>query len=651
MFGISKKHSASSQALLADQNTGVSNRKRHTPEDHDKSRFSGVAKRLCRSASRHLRELIPASGNSRSSIPTRLENIPVSSHALRTVHFSSTPAAQAHKEFPFQVTHTFSSGLDASNKAPTLLSLLPQLAGSLSNKQGFVYILDEGRPSPVAEFVESLKNAGAVDLGNGCQLIGAYSPPPEQQSVFSPLWTFQIYDSNLEATFEVPVTEVPFKNLLDPNNRTEQLIHLKNCMDTHLRALPDAFKDSTECPSIICPELPRLAQLLTAQEECLGLQYRGVLNCRESIDWICAAEELLKTISPENPSFRGEESCDFESFFRRTGVHHIGLNPLPFSIGHMNAIQREGAVIRAYKRHLPTNQSTPAHTASMQPPNTASSSGTSSPDWLQARDIGRAYKEPSKQMQCASQAVNGVFQQHAVTPEHVAKHIAHHRIDMLDELGIPLNEQKGLMHPRVISAILNGETLNISKHEFFGNEPDELDIANEQTHRQSWQELINVSPHIAGRNWVEHGRELHAISELRITPEMWLSAQRGTETHELLSLLNNQLQTNSKTHLPAAMVHWTVADRRNEIQQIEQHARRAISNQKDFPIVIRSGGISGHYQTIVPDSKGNWLSLNSDATVQTGVQACNRWCAAGGLAASFEQHGVTDILIPDQSHS
>lgn len=662
MFGISTKQSASSQSLLTAQTSAASNRKRHNPENEIKSKFSSVVKRLAQGVSRQWKEVTAPPGGSQMTNSVGRVNAPVTQHALRTVHFPSTPAVREQAEFPFQVSHNYSAGVQPCNKAPSVDSLLPQLARSLANKQGFVYIRNETGPSPLATFVHSIRNSGSINLGNGCRLIGAYAPPIQKQSVFSPLWTFQIYDANLEATFEVPVTEVPFNNLADPYNRTEQLIHLNNCMDTHLRALPDEFKDSAECPSIICPEFPRLAQLLTAQEECLGRQYRGTLNCRQSIDWICAAEELLQTISPESPRFRGEESCDFESFFRRTGVYNIGLQPLQFSIGHPGANHRESAVIRGYKRHLPGTKPTPAqsptrpkltsgHPAERQSASTAnaaSSSKISPQQWLQGRDAGWAYKEPSRQMQCASQAINGVLQREAVTPEKMASHIATHRLNMLHQMSIPPDDQKGLMHPQVLAAILNGETVEISKREFMGTEPDDLDIASEQTHRESWQKLINLSPIGQGKNWMDHGRELHAVQTLRITPDLWLSAQRGAETNELLTLLNDELNANRRNHLPREMVHWSVAEHRRDIQQLEAAAQRSISNQRDFPIVIRIGGESGHFQTIIPDSKGNWLSLNSDATLQTGVQACNRWCAAGALADSFQHHGVSDILIPNQ---
>ena len=656
MAGSSINQTRLSGSLVSSEmRRSATDRKRIASEGDYKNKFMRAAKRIAQGISTALKP-----GCDKAGVPQQSRATSGQAHTTRTVRFPSTVTHSIHQAFPFQVSHTFSAGTQARQSAPSVSSLMPQLSSSLANKQGFVYIRDDAGPSPLVQFVEAFKSWGSVDLGNGCRLIGAYVPPTEKQSVFSPNWIFQIYDSNLEANFEVPVTEVPFTNLADPNNRTEQLIHLNNCMDTHLRSLPSEFKDSPECPTIICPQAPRLAQLLTAQEECLGRQYRGELNCRESIDWICAGEELLQDISPERPRFQGEESCDFESFFRRTGVYNIGLKPLPFSIGHPNAIHREASVIRGYKRHLPNNNSVPAipqaaaSTPKVAPPihtsqAKAPTANISQPQWLKNRDIGLAYKEPLGQMQCASQAINSLLQRHAVTAESVSAHIAANRIDTLIQLGMSISEQKGLTHAKLMTAMINGQTVEISKQDFIGANPLELDLATEQTPLESWQKLINLSPRGQGKNWIDNVRELNAIDRLHVTPEMWLSAQRGAETSELLNMLNGQLETIREKHLPQEMTHWSLADHRSDIPQLELVARRALARQKDFPIVVRTGGQSGHFHTIVPDSQGNWLSLNSDTTEQTGIQPCNRWCNAGELNASFRRAGVSDILIPNLS--
>lgn len=569
-------------------------------------------------------------------------------HRMQVAKFPSSASSARKPVFPFQVKHTFSGGLSGSARAPNIQSLWPQLKSSLSNKQGFVYIRDSAGPSPVDAFVKSFQKTGSLQLGDDCTLIGAYVP--EDRSAFSSNWVFQVYDRNLGLSFDVPVSEVPFNDLINPNNRTAQLIKLNDCMDWHLRALPDAFKDSPECPAIVCPQLPRLAQLLTAQEECLGRQYRGELNCRQSIDWICAAEKLLGTISPESPRFQGEESCDFESFFLGKGVHHIGLYPLSFSIGLEQRQIIEGAIIRGYKRHLIHN--TKPQAAAINPGNQ-----NTTPDWLESRNRSCAYKEPSRQMQCSSNAINGLFQQHVVTPEMAASHVISNRLTLLQHMysesgnnWFAVNQQKGLMHPKILTAILNGNSVTITKQEFIGEDPSMLDFTSEKIVGDTWRELVNASPYAVGKNWIEHEEELTRIESLTITPEIWISSQRGMELPLVQSLLNQQLEQHPKDRLPTKMVHWDMKDHQQDVHQLEAMARTALQNGKDFPILIRTGGVSGHYQTIVPTAQGNWLTLNSNGTRIQGIQPCDEWCRAGLLAQTILAIKNANILVPDYSN-
>lgn len=672
MTEISRNKSDSTDLMLTGRSSALSSKSQSNTVSRVGSALSKAVKRVAQSISEYLSvskrtksglELATASFSTASPVASTRQANQASQHLphrIRQLNFASSAGTAKHQAFPFQVQHTFSAGAAAGAGAPSIQSLLPQLSGALANKQGFVYIRDAARQSPVEHFVHALKDRPAIALENGCKLIGAYEAPPRQQSHFSPLWIFQVYDPALDASFEVPVTEVPFHQLTRPENRPTQLLHLNNCMDTHLRALPDAFKDSPVCPSIICPEYPRLAQLLTAQEECLGRQYRGELDCRASIDWICAAEALLEQISPEMPRFQGEESCDFESFFIRSGAADIGIQALPFSIGQIAPEQQiEGGAIRGYKRHLlnseklkpsqpvatrpaPTVAPMPAPTITQPKPHRAM------PPWLQLRAAGMAYREPSRHMQCALQAMNGLMQQHTVTPEMAAAHIAANRLATFNELGIPVAKQAGLSHPKIFEALINAKPITMTKTEFMGNTPDELDIGSEQTPRESWQKLVNQSAQSVGKNWLDNRDELQAIEHLRITPDIWVSANSGTETGDLLSLVNTHLQTNSQVHLPDSMMRIPVANNENTIFRLEQMASQALHDQKDFPIIIRTGQVSGHFQTIVPDPQGNWLTLNSDGTQHMGVQPCRQWCSAGNLAQSLYSKGVGEIIIPTQ---
>lgn len=561
------------------------------------------------------------------------------SHSMREVNFVSSPRVNKQAGFPNQVEHRFTAGVQGSQNAPEINALLPELAKSIQNKQGFVYLLDGSSASPMANFVNRLQNMEALDIGNGCRIVGAFRTPEAIASIYSPQWTLQVYDSALEVSFEIPVTEVPLNNINNPANVTAQLLHVKNCMDSHLRALPEAFKDSPACPAIICPQNPRLAQLITAQEECLGRQYRGELHCKEGIQWIYAAEETLKTISPENPHFVGEESVDFESFFTRNGLHAFAKHQVPFSIALAGENANDPVYIRAFKRHIPNTE---PHTRTTP----ASKKPAPALNWLAPRNQGLAFKEPQLQMQCASQAINCLLQRHEVRPENVASFMVQQKLQMLGRLEITTDTQVGLMHPTILQAISQGQSATISRADFLGTTPDEICIATELPPTQSWRQLINIGAVERNQNWVQHADELSAIDQMTITPEDWLSVQRGTEMRDLLALVNTTLTNSRQPHQPHSMSHLNTRTQSQAIARQEDRARKFIEHGKDFPIIIRTGQQSGHYFTIVPDQHGNWLGLNALGTSITGVQPCEIFCRAGQLAQTLQRMNATDILVP-----
>lgn len=567
-------------------------------------------------------------------------------HSIREVRFTSSPRLGKNPGFPNLVKHSFTAGTQSSKNAPEVNRLLSQLSKSIQGKQGFVYLYEGSGESPMANFVDQFKISDSVDIGGGCRIVGAFKTPDAITSVYSPQWTLQVYDSSLECAFEVPVTEIPLQNIKNPENTTDQLLHAKNCMDAHLRALPDAFKDSPSCPAIICPQHPRLAQLITAQEECLGRQYRGELKCREGIDWINAAEDTLKAISPETPQFIGEESVDFESFFNRNGLHAFADHNPGFSIASAGELHNDPSLIRAFKRHI---QHAEAH-KSEQPIQTTPTARTArtapANNWLEQRNRGLAFKEPQLQMQCGIQAINCLMQHHELDPEHAASFVVGQKLQMLEQLQIPPNTQAGLMLPTVVEAMLRGQSVTISEADFLGTTPDETCIATELTPAQSWRQLINIGAVERNQNWVDHSKELSAIKQITITPEDWLSVQRGTEMRDLLELTNTTLANSRQPHQPRSMTHLNAREHPRAIAQQEQRAQQFIAGGKDFPIIVRTGGVAGHYYTIVPDQHGNWLGLNAMGTAITGVQPCDIFSRAGDLAQTLQRLNVTDILVP-----
>ena len=249
-------------------------------------------------------------------------------------------------------------------------------------------------------------------------------------------------------------------------------------------------------------------------------------------------------------------------------------------------------------------------------------------------------------MQCASQAINCLMQRHVAGPEQVASFVVGQKLQMLEQLQINPDTQGGLMHPTVVQAILLGQNVTISKADFLGATPDETCVATELAPTQSWRQLINIGAVERNQNWVNHSEELSAINQMTITPEDWLSVQRGTEMRDLLELANTTLASSRQAHQPRSMTHLNVTGQPREIARQEQRAHQFIAKGKDFPIVVRTGGMAGHYYTIVPDQHGNWLGLNALGTSITGVQPCAIFSRAGHLAETLERLNVTDILVP-----
>lgn len=249
-------------------------------------------------------------------------------------------------------------------------------------------------------------------------------------------------------------------------------------------------------------------------------------------------------------------------------------------------------------------------------------------------------------MQCASQAINCVMQRHELGSEQVASFVVGQKLGMLDQLEVDTGTQAGLMHPTIVQAMQAGESVTISKVDFLGTTPDVMCLASELTLRDSWRQLINIGAVERKQNWVEHGDELSAINQMTITPEDWLSVQRGTEMRDALELVNTTLASSRQAHQPRSMTHLNTREHLSEITQLERRAQKYIARGQDFPIIVRSGQMAGHYYTIVPDQHGNWLGLNSLGTAITGVQPCETFSRAGDLAQTLQRLNINDLLAP-----
>jgi hypothetical protein len=99
------------------------------------------------------------------------------SHTMREVQFASSPRLGKQAVFPNQVEYRFTASGRASRGTPGISALLPELAKSIQNKQGFVYLYDDKSTSPMAKFVNDFQNMDSLELGNGCRIVGAKQRP------------------------------------------------------------------------------------------------------------------------------------------------------------------------------------------------------------------------------------------------------------------------------------------------------------------------------------------------------------------------------------------------------------------------------------------------------------------------------------------
>lgn len=79
-------------------------------------------------------------------------------------------------------------------------------------------------------------------------------------------WVVKVYDADLKATFEMPLTEI---HLTDdsPESFNANLHFIKDAMDAHLNAIHWAYKDSVIQPTLLSLNVPEWAGLLAGFED------------------------------------------------------------------------------------------------------------------------------------------------------------------------------------------------------------------------------------------------------------------------------------------------------------------------------------------------------------------------------------------------
>lgn len=603
---------------------------------------------------------------------------------------------------PFEIVITTLKGNErASGDSVNITKILPQLNQAIHQKQGLVLLGTPGCKDQGEILLAHLKNQGGMDIDPNNRLIGAYSIRETQENMLHPLWMLQVYDRGLGMTIDVPMTQITLENLetnrpyYEGGDFVRQFDNIRESMDSHLLHIHPLFQDSPTQPAILCPENPRLSQLVCATEEIISRQARGEMAYKSRADYLEEIGEVLRSLSdfrsnPGGSAYFGEEACRVEDYLAQS-LYTIDPPRVihPKSIGHLGDVSWEQlnsqlnvhpARIRALKRHAPLGEppSTSSSPSPISMPQTRVQSQVAQtsdrtlrtepdnnpglelhppglslnplrPTTLPAHRLNQmAYKESAKQMQCGVQAINGFLQTPALNSINTTAYMIRALEGQMVAMGIDMSQLKGLGHPAIITAMKDGRPIRISKSDFLGHAPHEISVFNDQSAMAEWTQIINLRN--PDKSWVSDGPELSRIESVDITPSDWLSCQRGINAEDTCNILNQLLENK-----PA---HWDHLANQVQLEPIGHPGRSAlqvayeIENQRqqfplqDKPIIVMRGaaGTGNHFFAVVPDAQGNWLSMNANGTTRDGIQPCEIWARAGQLGRKLDDDNISHII-------
>ncbi len=566
-------------------------------------------------------------------------------------------------------------------------SLLARIAHT---RQGLVQIqsgTEKCLGSTIWNCLRSPEFEQGIALNDDQKIVGCYK---KELGFRTTQWCLQVYDSSEGETVEVPITVFKIENqrpehadepekLVKARMLNENLADIKVAMDSHLEAIHPAYRDSVMQPMVLCDSQPQLANLVVAQEELLSRLYSGQCTSIHQMDM--QIDEVLHMVSPERTLFESkEEQFSFyanvmdafenhhtDVLTRKSMAHaheirasrrHIPVPDFPITAVPLGVITPPVATKPAMIKVLERAIVAPAP-ADVSTPTLAGKKPLTKPSLLLEPF---AYKEPLKQMQCAVNSVNTYFQTEVMTPEKMAKTV----IEKMRDFGEDLSGLDGLGHPDLVEAVESGKTIIMRKADFLGPKPNEKpknDLLHNGTPAEQWKDLINTSAPLGpGKEWVNNKDELDGIERLAITPSDWLSAYSGVGIDLLGGTINSLLKTakNDPTwdHLPKAVfIHQlrgeTLDERKLKIEALVKKVKVTLPNamrkNQEFQMVVLTGsGKHGgnHFFTIAYNKPNdNWISLNSDRTVDKGEQRCEVFCENDELEEKLLD-GVYAVLAP-----
>lgn len=113
MAESSISQAGSSNSVCSMEVSIASGRKRHAPEGGYRSKFINAAKRVAQGISKSFKPTSHTSSATQQVGQGRRTASSSAPHTTRTVKFPSTAASSIRQAFPYQVSHTYSAGVQA----------------------------------------------------------------------------------------------------------------------------------------------------------------------------------------------------------------------------------------------------------------------------------------------------------------------------------------------------------------------------------------------------------------------------------------------------------------------------------------------------------------------------------------------------------
>ncbi len=478
-------------------------------------------------------------------------------------------------------------------------------------------------------------------------------------------WKLQVFDRKLEETIEVPLSVLSMSPKVFDQSPTVALNNGFSAISSHLKAVHWAFRDSVHQPAIVCPQSPKLAALLAAQEELVSRMVKSGVTTEplsasdtlpvltrfldRSVSFPIPPDQLVKMNTILLDTLNSPRNWDPVSLIIRADKRHL----------EQSSDFRNPSDTAASSASLPHTLATPVDSRESTKPlvmQAIPSLQEIQPLSVPSKRIDQlAYKEHTKHMQCGLQSLNAFFQAPVMTSEQIAlQYVNHAEAVCSQSFELDPKTMKGLNHPKILQAMKEGRSVSITKAEFFGDQPKQYESDWQDVDLDGeWKSLFSQAH--PGMNVLDDRAFFDSLDSLHFSPSDWVSANKGLEMEKLVPVINDILNTrephSAYRNWPDSVSVYDVnacggADLLAE--QVLKTQKEMRAHGKECPLIVLRGnggrGGSNHYFTIVPNKNGDWISLNSDGTRINGVQPCRRFADAQDLAEGFRNNSVTHIV-------